>query len=203
MTTLAVIVGAILLFFVWRVTSVGRGARKRDERILKELDGIGAKLERGEADHEAVRRLAARPHLRGHLRMALAALGQAELFPRELDTREREAEWVLAYWLMHPNELQDPPEAMELVEIITRPFNGRDVDFFTFRYRMPPGHWAGTEWLLGLSGPFAPGDAPYEAAAGGFALASERADSTSSQVIVDRYIGRAKGRVEGLSHPTE
>jgi hypothetical protein len=90
---------------------------------------------------------------------------------------------------MHPNELQDPPAAIELVETVSRDLGGRDAEFLVFRYRMPEGHWASGDWILGLSGPFYSDDAPYsEGAATPFSRASDKASTTTPAAIVDELI---------------
>jgi hypothetical protein len=43
------IIAVVLVFIGWRWASVGRGARQRDERILKLIDPIGHKLESRES----------------------------------------------------------------------------------------------------------------------------------------------------------
>jgi hypothetical protein len=187
------VIAAILLiaaFVVWRILSVARGARLRDERILKELQPLAGQLSRKEAPGpDAVRALAAKPHLRTVLYRLLEGAGFPDLFPAELKTRRHHAESLLAYWMMHPNELQDPPESLDLEDTVVKTIGTREAEFFVFRYRMPPGHWAGTEWLLGVAGPFFKEDQPYsDVVASGFSLASDRHGHIEPGVIVHRFI---------------
>jgi hypothetical protein len=73
--------------------------------------------------------------------------------------------------------------------------NGQECAFYVYRYRMPEGHWAAKAgWLLGLAGPFAKGDRPYEGPAGAFSRCSDKQGTTSSGELVDWFIGKATGR---------
>jgi hypothetical protein len=45
--------------------------------------------------------------------------------------------------------------------------------FYVFQYGMPEGHWAGTEWILGLADRLPTDDKPYQTAAGGFSRAGD------------------------------
>jgi hypothetical protein len=91
--------------------------------------------------------------------------------------------------MMHPNELQHAPAEIELVESVHRQLGGEDAEFVVLRYRMPGGHWAGSEWLLGLAGPYFRGDLPFRDGAGGFSRASDRFGSLSPSELVDWYVG--------------
>lgn len=177
----------IVAFVVWRYLSVARGARKRDQALLQMLAPVAQQLLEGRpVDATEVRRLAQQPAPRILLHRLLHETGHAELFPPELLTRRGEAESVLARWLIHPNELQNAPSELELVEIVERPFRASPVEVYVFRYKMPPGHWAGAEWILGLAGPFFAADAPFASLAGGFSRA--RAGAVEPGEFVDWYL---------------
>jgi hypothetical protein len=176
---------------VWRITSVARGARQRDRRILDLLEPVGRRLEqKAPLDADEIRTLAARPEARGMLYQLLQHFGQAAAFPEERKTRQAYAEAMLVYWMMHPNELQDPPASIELVEVVSRTLGQHEGEFLVFRYRMPDGHWAGGDWLLGVAGPFFPDDVPYsdKSVATAYSLASDKAGAVAPGVIVDRFI---------------
>ena len=38
----------LVLFVVWRITSVARGAKRRDQKLLNELRTVGLKMHHGE-----------------------------------------------------------------------------------------------------------------------------------------------------------
>jgi hypothetical protein len=181
----------VLGLFIYLYTGVARGARKRDERVLREIAPVGERLFNGEAvPADEIRALAARPHLRWLLYQMLKKIDRVKDFPAEFTDRQAQAEAVLAYWMLHPNELQDPPESMELAAIERREVLGVEGDFYVFRYLMPEGHWAGREWLLGLAGPFCEKDAPYEfERAGGFSRCGDKSSEVKPAQLVDWYVG--------------
>jgi hypothetical protein len=101
--------------------------------------------------------------------------------------------------MMHPHELQDAPEAIELVETITRPINGRESEFHVFRYKMLAGHWAVKHgWLLGLAGPMKDGIEPYSEMPGAFSRVSDQHAKVTPSELVDWYVStlRKKGAAQ-------
>ena len=187
-------IAAVLLIAVlaWLASSVARGARRRDRRILDLVAPVGRRLERNEPlDEGEVRALAALPQARGMLYQLLRHFGRVADFPEEFKTRRHHAESMLVYWMMHPNELRDPPAEIELVETIRRPVGEREGEYLVFRYRMPEGHWASTDWLLGVAGPFFSGDVPYaDDTAGAYTLCTDTAATATPSEIVDRFAER-------------
>jgi hypothetical protein len=183
--------GALLLAFLWRMlTSVQRGAGQRDQKILPLLDPIAAKLSRKEAASKSeVLDVAKIRHARPLLYQLLSHFGASSLFPTELLSATAQAEALLAYWMMHPNELQEAPEEMQPEEVVRRKIDGQDAEFHVLRYRMRPGHWAGADWLLGVAGPFFDGDPPFSGRASAFARVSDTAGSTKASELVDWYVG--------------
>lgn len=166
------IAALIIAFIWWRYTSVARGARQRDEKILSLLDPIGEELAAGETPTpNEIEPLAKNPATRSFLYELLEHFERLELFPDEYRSEISQAEAKLVYWMMHPNELQDAPDETELAETLVRNIEGQDCRFHVFRYRMPNGHWAGDDWLLGLAGPFIDNDPPYAGVAGAFSRA--------------------------------
>jgi hypothetical protein len=185
----AAIAAVVVAFVWWRYSSVYRGAQKRDELILRQIDPIGEKLARGEAPTSSeIEDLAKKPFARPMLYRALKHYERLDLFPPEHETEESQAASFLAYWMMHPNELQDAPEVIELLERVDRSEGGTAARFYVFRYRMPIGHWAGTDWLIGVSGPFTDNVPPYEGIAGAFSFCSDKYGETKANEAVDRYI---------------
>lgn len=189
---LAAVAIALLALVWWRWTSVGRGARQRDEKILQLLDPLGERLEKKERIPPGeVADLAAKPHVRPLLYAMLTHFERLDLFPaRYLDTASQ-GEAELAYWLMHPNELQDAPEQIELVESIVTALGdeGERGEFLVFRYTMRQGHWAAKDgWLLGVAGPYSQDDVPYSGA-GAFSRAGDKYGEVGPNELVDWYIG--------------
>jgi len=195
--TLKIVLGvfiAIAAFVAWRYTSVARGARARDESLLRRLDPLGQRLERSaEVRPDEIQRLAASPELRPYLHSMLTVYQQLQLFPSQFLSQEAHAESALVYWLLHPNELEAAPSALELVDKVERQVSGRQGTFYVFRYKMPTGHWAGSEWLLGLAGPFFSDDTPYRRHVAGFARAGDHAGKVTATELVDSYLSLFKG----------
>jgi hypothetical protein len=177
----------IIAFMWWRSTSVTRGKRKRDAKILTALQPIIDKLSNKESvSATEVEALARQPQYRPMLYDALRHFERLDLFPAEALTLKSQAAGILAQWMMHPNELQDAPSEIELVDEIEKEFKPGPGKFLVFRFRMPAGHWAAEDgWLLGLAGPFFKDDEPYSAAA--FARYSDKHGETTPAELVDWY----------------
>jgi hypothetical protein len=184
---------AFAVFVWWRYTSVARGARQRDEKIHQMLDPIGERLARKQpVSPDEVAALADRPQVRPMLYAMLKHYERLDLFPaRYLDVKSQ-GEAQLAYWMMHPNELHDAPEKIELVETFTRQLgaDGETGEFLVFRYKMAEGHWAARDgWILGMAGPFLKDDVPYSGIAGGFSRVGDKHGEADPNELVDWYIG--------------
>lgn len=184
------IVAIVAIFAWWRYTSVERGARQRDEALLRRLDPLAERFETHQAVTAAdVELLANEPAIRPMLFELLHHYDRTELFPEQLLTVWEQGKARLAYWMMHPNELQGAPVEIEVVESVHRQLGGEDAEFVVLRYRMPESHWAGGDWLLGLAGPYFKDDLPFRDAAGGFSRASDRFGSLAPSELVDWYVG--------------
>lgn len=173
------IFGALLVAFIafvyWRYTSVARGAMLRDERIFPLIEPIAEALAAGERPSATeVETLAGDPAARGMLYQTLKHYESLDLFPSVFRTELSQAEASLTYWMMHPNELQDAPADMKLVETVVRTIDTVPCRFHVFKYSMPEGHWAGTEWILGLSGPFFDSDPPFSGVASAFSRCGDK-----------------------------
>jgi len=59
---------------------------------------------------------------------------------------------------------------------------------------MPAGHWAGTDWLVGLADPFLADEKPYESIAGGFSRAGDVFGKTDIKELVRWYAGTHERR---------
>lgn len=191
------VLGALLAGFLWRrYTSVQRGEDARDARILRDLQRIADKLRAGcTVDPTEVAALAAVPQNRPLLHALLKHYEQLALFPAEYLSVEAQALANLSYWMMHPNELQDPPAAIEIVETVARSLDGVNADFVVLRYRMPDRHWAaGNGWMLGLSGPFLTSEPPYSGVASAFSHCSDKYGSTMPGELVDWFIRLVRGK---------
>jgi len=185
------------LFILWRWSSVRRGERQIDQKILRQIEPIARRAECGEAvSIDEVRTVARRPEVRYMFFEILRKFGKPELIPSDYDSQAHQAESALTYWLMHPNELQDAPAEMELLETVARTVQGKPASFYVFRYRMPEGHWAAKDgWILGFAGPFFADDQPYCTNPGAFSRVSDKQGTIKPADIVDWYLDvlRKKG----------
>lgn len=181
----------IVVFLAWRFTSVARGVRQRDEKLMVALNPIADRLANKEpvaADEIAV--LIRQPQYRPMLYQLLKHFERLDLFPASALSIEAQGEGVLAYWMMHPNELQDAPRKIEFLEEIEREFRGESVKFLVFKYQMPSGHWASDDgWLLGLAGPFFENDVPYSGNAAGFSRCTDKYGEVQPHELIDWYAG--------------
>jgi hypothetical protein len=195
-----VVVVLLIAFIIWRLTSVGRGMRQRDERLLVLLDPIGKKIETGQAvSVQEIEALAACPEIRFMLFAMIREMKRSELLPTKYSSSVAQGESALAYWMMHPNELQDAPEAIELAETVKRSIDGQDADFHVYRYKMPTGHWAAKDgWILGLAGPMKHGIEPYSERPSAFSRAGDIDGKVKPVELVDWYVGmlRQKGLIK-------
>jgi len=166
LTVLGALGGAVLalivLALVWYVWHMRSGLARQRRRIAGKLAAIEAALAAGrDPDPEEVRVRAADPDARKVLYRRLASLGKEHLIPAEHRTRAAFAEADLVYWLSHPNELKEPPDEIELVEVVRLdggPPLGA-VEYYLFRFRTRAPHWAADNgWMAGVSGPYRPGD---------------------------------------------
>jgi hypothetical protein len=195
-----IVVVLLVVFVVWRWTSVARGIRQRDEGLLVRLDPVAKRIEAGQAvSPQEIEALATHPEIRLMLFSMLREMKRSELFPAKYSSSVAQGESALAYWMMHPNELQEAPEAVELMETVNRPINGQDADFHVYRYKMPAGHWAAKDgWILGLAGPMKRGVEPYSEMPGAFSRVGDIEGKVRPSELVDWYIGmlRQKGMVK-------
>jgi hypothetical protein len=195
-----VLIVLLVTFVIWRWTSVARGVRQRDERLIARLVPLGKKIEAGQAvSTQEVDELAARPEIRYLLFAMLRELKRPELLPTKYSSSVAQGESALAYWMMHPNELQDAPKEIEFIETVRRRVDGQDADFHVYRYNMPAGNWAAKDgWLLGLAGPMKPGFEPYSNPTGAFSRGGDKDGEVKPSELVDWYVGmlRQKGMIK-------
>ena len=188
------------VFIIWRWTSVGRGTRQQHEKLLALLDPIAKRLEAGQAVSQSeIEAIASRPETRFMLFAMLRELKRPDLMPTNYSSSVAQGESALAYWMMHPNELQDAPQSIELVETVTRTIGGHEAQFHVYRYKMPPGHWAANDgWLLGLAGPMEQGIEPYTKEPWAFSRSGDVEGKIKPSELVDWYISmlRQKGLLQ-------
>lgn len=190
----------IFVFIFWRLTSVGRGARKRDEKLLLRIDPVAEKISKYESvSQEEINALAAHPENRIMLFAMLRELGKPELLPQVYSSTIAQGESALVYWMMHPNELQDAPEIIEHIDTQQRQVDAMEADFHVYRYKMAEGHWAAKDgWGLGVAGPFIGNAEPYTELPGAFSRAGDVEGMVTPADLIDWYVGmlRQKGLIQ-------
>ena len=158
------IVGVPIALFILLWVRAIRATLARNRRLEAMLDPVVNAVTSGDAAaKELVLAFAKDPATRNNLNARLAAMGKSELFPEEFRTIESVAESDMVRWLMHPNELQTAPSAIELLSRVDVTESGKHGRCFLFRFRVDPPHWAADRgWMAGIAGPFWDEDAqPY------------------------------------------
>src|SRR6266404_1562159 len=88
-----IVVVLLVLFIVWRWTSVGRGMRQRDEKLLVRLDPVAKRIETGQVvSPQEIEALAARPEIRLMLFSMLREMKHPELFPTKYSSSVAQGE---------------------------------------------------------------------------------------------------------------
>ncbi len=174
---------------------MGRGARQRDNRILDIIEPIGEKIDKGNTvTKEEIIQLAKKPELRHILYTALLRMQHSNLIPSEFNSELHQAESSLCYWMMHPNELQDPPESIEFIKTLTENINNKEERFHFFKYKMPNNHWAFPDWLIGFVGPIEPLDEPYLYPQNAFSRANDIYGEISCEEILKWWVEIMKSK---------
>lgn len=107
--------------------------------------------------------------MRNFLYDELVEQKRASLFPPDLITQSSFAESNMVNWLCWGMELGQPPDEIELMKIVSTNTETEDgtVDYYLFRFRTHPPHWAAKDgWMAGISGSFPRDGGPYTHAGG-------------------------------------
>ena len=156
---------AAYVFLIWRTL---RATARRDKIVQALVQPIVLRISNSEDVPQAeIMAAAQNPLTRNRLYDALESIGKVDVFPPEYATPVAFAESDLAYWLAHAHELGQAPDEMMLAEKFTRPgTDGGTADFYVFKFRTLPPHWAASGgWLVGIAGPYNTGQAATTAKA--------------------------------------
>ncbi|HEY7501679.1 MAG TPA: hypothetical protein VH740_24380 [Vicinamibacterales bacterium] len=157
--TLLIVVGGlvavVVLFVIWRIYATIAGGNRAYKARLAAIEPITKALAEGRSPSDAdVLRFARDRVTRQVLFEVLRDAGNIDLFPSELRTWPLLAEADLVAWLCHPNELQAPPDEIELTATLPAP-GAPATHYFLFRYKKNPPHWAAKDgWMAGVAGPY-------------------------------------------------
>lgn len=76
-------------------------------------------------------------------------------------SQEELAKSDMVNWLIYPTELASAPDEIILEKIFTETTKEGEVDFYIFKFKKNPPHWAAKKgWMAGVSGPFNKRDVP-------------------------------------------
>jgi hypothetical protein len=125
-----------------------------------------------ELPDDAILWVAADPETRIPLFNLLDARDELDRLPRAYSSQVALAESAMVTWLCHPAELAAAPDEIELMEIVTSEATlpdgaTDDLDYYLFRFRTLPPHWASDKgWLAGMAGPYLRAETPTTHAQG-------------------------------------
>ena len=179
------IVGLIGLVAAWLVYNTVVGGRRAYQTQLDRIAPVTQALGSGRDPNEA--ELIAFARDRGTRRVLYDVLdqqGKIHLFPKQFLSWEAMAEADLAAWLTHPNELGSSPDEMELMGRVRAPGAGAGAQYFVFRFRAKPPHWAARDgWLAGVAGPYDVSQAPKPYGSGTFSRFESFEGKTAEQHV--------------------
>ena len=179
--------GAFLLLVAWLVFRAITGGGKVAKELARKLMPVLTALKEGkEAPHAEIEMLAKSPDTRSGLFQILNEMGRKELFPREYSSLERIAESHLVVWLLHPNELRNVPDEIELMKEIVRAEGTPTVSnrYFVFRFRTRAPHWASSiGWMGGVAGPYPEGEVPLRSPEMVFSRLESAGDQTAEEIF--------------------
>ena len=141
----------------------------RDPRLLyfalKALLAHGRPLATG-----VVATVAASPEVRNLLFDHLKDKDLTELMPARYRTQAALAESNMVRWLVYPTELGRAPDQIEMKKVLSIDTESDDgiLDYYLFRFRTLPPHWAAKDgWMAGVAGPFVRKESPTTDSNGG------------------------------------
>lgn len=192
---LLALVIVVVAGYVFLVARVHRASGRRDAAVASLLRPIVDSIQRGEAPAAVdVAALSQNPLTRNRLYDVLAAAGRSDSFPREQLTPEAFACSDLCHWLAHPHELGAAPDEIELLGRFQRPLEDQGpAEFFVFRFRVHPPHWAAPQgWIAGIAGPYAVDQPPATTARRTFSH-FESADARTPEGHLDECLKSTGG----------
>lgn len=195
------IIGVPIGLFILLWARAVRATLARNRRLDSVIDpAVKAVVAGDAAGPELVHRCAKDPALRNGLYARLAEIGKTDVFPEEFRTIDRIAESDMVRWLMHPNELQTAPTAIELLCQADVKESGKRGRCFLFRFRVDSPHWAADRgWMAGIAGPFWDDDARPDAGRRTFSELTPYDAMTDSEHV--RFL-QAAATKRGLTVPS-
>jgi hypothetical protein len=165
--TIVVVIVLLYLYLLWK----GNQATKKREQIVSEnLKPIISAIENNTTiDNQVFKD----PSIRISAYLTLKSYDKLHLFPKEYNNFISGAESSLAFWLLHPNELDAVPDEVEFVQKISinEKVDGQNkiADYYIFKFKVNAPHWAAEDgWMAGISGPYTDESSPYDYVSGTF-----------------------------------
>lgn len=161
---IGVFVSVIIIFALYRYIVVSIQNKKLNKIRFERLGIIYEKLQNGiEITSEEVLPFASNVLMREGTFKLLSQYNKLDFFPQSYNTIEKGAESSLANWLEFPTELDTCPDEIELEEKVTIDFDGNNVYYYVFKFRINEPHWASENgWILGVVGPYFDDSKPYD-----------------------------------------
>jgi hypothetical protein len=154
----------IITFLVYRYFKFKQESKQHLDQKYERVKPIFDKINNGETLLESdVFPFAKNVLTREMTFQILVESNKTNLFPKEYYTIEKSAESNLCNWLLFPTELDACPDEIEYLKKVTIDFDGNNVYYYVFKFRVNEPHWAAKNgWMLGVVGPFFNDSNPYD-----------------------------------------
>jgi hypothetical protein len=168
MNTVLIVVSIILLpvigFIVYRLFAFRKESMRHNKEQFEKIEPLYNKLKNNEPiDELFILPFATNPETRGVTYRWLEEHNKTNLFPKEYYSIEHGAESEMVNWLLFPTELGSIPDEIEHAKKVIIDFDGNNVIYHVFKFRMNPPHWAAEiGWSLGVAGPYFDDSEPYD-----------------------------------------
>jgi hypothetical protein len=178
------LVTLVVVFVIWRIYATIAGGSRTYRAQLEAIAPVTSAIDAGRAPaEEDLLRFARDRTTRQVLHDVLTQKEKLDLFPRECLTWPAMAEANMVAWLCHPNELQTPPDEIELMATLPAP-GSSTTHYFLFRYRTNEPHWAAKDgWMAGVAGPYDLTGPPVPIAPGTFSRFEKFESRTPEQHV--------------------
>jgi hypothetical protein len=137
--------------------------------LLKFWAVLGLLRQGKDVEQPVLDELAARAVTRNKLYHLLHEAEMDDRFPKPCATQAAFAGSDMVDWLTYPTELAREPDEIEQVAVVTQEMAAPLglVDYYVFRFRTLPPHWAAEQgWMGGVSGPYIRAEEPTPNAQG-------------------------------------
>jgi len=153
---IGIIITLITIFMVYRYFTLKRESEQNSKLKFERIKFIYNKLENGEEiEKSEIYPYAKDFKTRVTTYQLLKEHNLTNLFPKEFKTTEKFAESYLVSWLEFPTELDAVPDEIEQIKRVSIDFDGNNVYYHVFKFRVNEPHWAGKDgWMLGVVGPY-------------------------------------------------